>query len=52
MGVYRICKWGVRNFMVLMFMGSNEGREEGVQSQILKKNRSKYFFLNKIMTNS
>ena len=29
-----------------------EGREEGVQSQILKKNRSKYFVLKKIMTNS
>ena len=28
------------------------GGEEGVQSQILKKNRSKYLFLNKIMTNS
>ena len=23
MGVYRICKWGVQNFMVLIFMGSN-----------------------------
>ena len=23
MGVYRICKWGVRNFMLYIFMGNN-----------------------------
>ena len=23
MGAYRICKWGIQNFMVWIFMGSN-----------------------------
>ena len=23
MGVHRICKWGIQNFMVWIFMGSN-----------------------------
>ena len=45
-GILGVCKVNMRGG------GGGGGGEEGVQSQILNKNRSTYFFLKKIMSNS
>ena len=43
-GILGVCK--------VNMSGGGGGGEEGVQSEILNKNRSTYFFLKKIMSNS
>ena len=40
-----------KKHIVIFTEGGGGGREEGVQSKILKKNRYKYFVLKKILPN-